>query len=168
MKLRYKLIAIAAILGAVFMWGRHSKTSLQSPKTPAVLPANDREQIIVNPDNHTLTIVKPTGNEVLHLPDRTSTIDIKKDGTVSVTSPQFGMEHKVFIGGVFSDYARVGVGLDGFYWKRLDLGLGIADRLGNYVPVVFAKVTYNVWSNTQIGLTFDNQQHLGAILSVRI
>jgi hypothetical protein len=167
MKLRYKLIAIAVFLGAIFMWGRHSKSAVQSPKAPVVLPKNDVEQIVVNPANHTLTVINTSGHKTVTLPDRASTIDVLKNGQIKVTSKQFGFEHHPFVYTGYSDALRFGIGLDGVYWKRLDLGLGVAGA-SRYNTVVFAQLSYNFWSNVRIGLTYDHTQHIGASISVRL
>lgn len=172
MKLRYKIGLVIAVLGGMFLWGRCNRPSTDSESDGGVpltvLPKQDREQIIVNPDKHQLIIVRPEGNETLTLPDRSSTIDIRKDGTVKVNAAQFGFEHHITLGVMFSNQFRVAIGPDLFFYKKLDLGLGVADKPGLYTPVVYAKVTYNIWSNTQVGLTIDNNKHVGALLSVRL
>src|SRR5229473_686209 len=126
MNLRYKIGLIVFVLGSVFLLGRCGRRTTDTKNMlPAVLPSNEVERIQVNPDNHTLTIVTKTGTKTVTLPDRTSTIDVLKTGGVKVTSPQFGLEHHLFIGIAVSDDARLGIGADMFYWKRLDLGVGV-------------------------------------------
>jgi hypothetical protein len=135
---------------------------------PAVLPSNDNEQITVDPSTHQLVILRPGQRIVETLPDRASTIDIRKDGQVIVTSKQFGFEHHLFVGLLGSDHLRVGTGLDGFYWKRLDIGVGIADQVGAYTPIGFAKVTYNIKGNMQLGLVYQTNKYIGGVLAVRV
>lgn len=169
MKLRYKLLLILIVLGTMFGLGRCQRLTISGPKSsvPAVLPANDREQILVDPVHHSLIIVKPEGNQTVTLPDRQSVIDIRKDGSVVVTSKQLGFEHLPFVALTISDTARLGLGVDLAYWKRLDLGLGIACST-NYRPVLFAKVSYTVWDNVSAGLTYDSGRNVGGVLSLRI
>ncbi len=170
MRLRYKLISVGAILAGVFLWGRCSRTKNLSVPVPVnVLPSNDSEQITVNPSTHQLVILRPNGNRIVEtLPDRQSTIDIRKDGQVIVTSKQFGFEHHAFIGLLGSDQFRIGAGMDGLYWKKLDLGIGVADRIGAYTPIGFAKLTYTIKGNLQVGVVYQTNQYIGGILAVRI
>lgn len=165
MKLRYKIGLVLIILGITFGLGRCGRAK---PKTPTVLPPNDAEQITVDPSTHQLVILRPGKRIVETLPDRPSTIDILKNGTVTVTSKQLGFEHHLFMGLLGSDHLRVGAGIDGFYWKKLDVGIGIADQIGMYPPVAFAKVTYNIKGNLQAGLVYQSNQYIGGILAVRV
>jgi hypothetical protein len=165
-RLRYKLGLLATIVLWAFLQGR--SCAKPKPKSPAVLPANDTEQITVDPSRHIISILTPAGRRTETLPDRPSTIDVRKDGTVKVTSSQMGLERHWFVGVVGADHARVGVGVDGLYFKRLDLGVGIAGQLGSYDPVGFAKLTYSVKGNLQLGLVYQNNQYIGGILAVRI
>lgn len=134
----------------------------------AVLPKYDKEQIIIDPIKHHLIIVTPTSHQVLSLPDHPSTIDIRKDGTVKVTSSQFGFEHRLFVGAYGSDRLRVAVGLDAAYFKRLDLGFGVAQALSSSTPVVFGQVSYSVWSNCRVGLAYGTNRFIGGTLTVRL
>src|ERR1019366_3526671 len=114
MKLRYKVLGLSGLLLAVFLYGRYAK-----PKTtsPGPLPAGDTEQIIVDPGSDRLTIRRPGKlDQHLTLPDRPSTFDVNKNGTVKVTSQQFGLEHQLFVGGLLADKAHFGLGVDGLYW----------------------------------------------------
>ena len=159
------LLAIGACLERRLSGSGHS----DSVKIPAtVLPSNDVEQIRVNPDIHKLIIISTKGTRTVTLPDRMSTIDVLKNGTVKVTSPQIGLEHHLFLGIVGADHARIGVGEDIFYFKKLDLGVGIADQVGMYTPVVFAKATYNIKGNLQLGVVYQSNQYIGGIVAVRI
>jgi hypothetical protein len=170
LKLRYKVGLIFAILGTTFGLGRCKRNAAYGPKSsiPTVLPANDAEQITVDPSTHQLIILRPGKRIVETLPDRPSTIDIRKDGTVIVTSKQLGFEHHVFLGVLGSDHLRIGAGMDGFYWKKLDVGLGIADQVGMYPPIAFVKATYNIKGNLQAGLVYQSNKYIGGILAVRL
>jgi hypothetical protein len=169
MRLRYKIGLIVLVLGSAFLLGRCGRKQPGNNTSPTVLPANDAEQITVDPSTHQLTILRPGGQRIVEtLPDRPSTIDILKNGTVNVTSKQFGLEHHMFIGIVGSDHARIGVGLDAFYYKKLDIGVGVADQAGMYTPIIFAKATYNIKGNMQVGIVYQSNQYIGGIVSVRI
>jgi hypothetical protein len=168
-RLRTKIGLVVVVLGSVFLWGRCSRrTSPQTPKLPSVLPPNDAEQIRVNPATRQITITTPTGTRTVTLPDTTSTIDVLRNGQVRVTAPQFGFEHHLFVGYTLSDAGRFTVGMDGCYWKRLDLGLGVADQFGGHSPIALAKLTYNVKGSLQLGLTYGSNQFIGAGLYLRV
>jgi len=173
MKPRYKIGLVIVVLGGMFLWGRCNRPSTGSksdggvPST--VLPGNDAEQITVDPSTHQLVILRPGGQRIVEtLPDRASTIDIRKNGTVDVTSKQLGLEHHMFIGVLGSDHARIGLGMDAFYYKKLDVGIGIADQAGMYTPIAFAKVTYSIKGNMQVGIVYQSNQYIGGIVAVRI
>ena len=169
MKLRYKIGLIALVLGSVFALGRCGGRSTDHKAIlPAVLPVNDSEQITVDPSTHQLIVLRPGKRIVETLPDRPSTIDIHKDGQVIVTSKQIGLEHHMFVGILGADHVRIGAGLDAFYYKKLDLGIGMADQVGMYTPIAFAKATYNIKGNMQVGIVYQSNQYIGGILSVRV
>jgi hypothetical protein len=165
-KLRYKLLA-AVILWTWFLVQVCGFGCAKHPQVAPVLPVNDKEQIIVDPVKHQLIIVRPGKTTVTTLPDRRSTIDVKKDGSVSVTAPQFGFEHAPFVGAFYSNRLRFGAGLDGLYFKKLDLGLGVAGGSSTNT-VLFLQMSYGLWDNLRIGATYDHQQHVGIGITVRI
>lgn len=166
LRLRYKILAVMSVLIGVFLYGRCN--GLRSVVPHTVLPVNDREQIIVNPGSHQLIIVKPTGNETLTLPDHPSVIDVHKDGTVSVMSPQYGWEHKAFFGLHASDKLRLAIGMDGYYFKKLDFGIGLATQLGPYTPIAFGQVSYTFYDNCRVGAAYGTNRYIGGTLTVRI
>ncbi len=162
------LVLFGLVLYFRVRYGRPAGFLGGSAPTVAVLPKEDKEQFIIDPVKHSLIIVKPTGNQTLSLPDRRSVIDLRKDGTVQVTSPQWGWEHRFFLGGHVSDTFRIAAGMDGFYFKKLDIGAGVASRMGAYTPIVFAQVSYNVWSNCRIGIAYGSDRLIGGTLTVRL
>src|ERR1035438_10221296 len=154
-RLRYKIVSVLLILVGVFLYGRCSKQ-----KSPVVLPSSDVEQIRVDPITHKLIILTSKGTQTITLPDQVSTIDVRKDGTVKVTSPQFGLQFRPFVGMYYSDVLRFGAGADLVYWKRLDLGIGMAGGASLHT-VAFAQLTYCVWDNVGASLTYDHLGHIG-------
>jgi|ERR1700690_131053 len=167
MKLRYKLLGLATLMCFLGYLIHRFPKGIISPSKPYVLPAQDKEQIIVDPVKHQLIIVRPGKTTITTLPDRRSTIDVKKDGSVTVTAPQFGFEARPFVGAFYSDKLRFGGGLDGLYYKKLDLGLGLSGSSGTNT-VVFAQISYVLWDNMKIGITYDHMQHVGVGITVRI
>jgi len=167
--LRYKLVSVLTVLLGVFLYGRCSRPITSSAQKPsAVLPLADKEQIIIDPVKHQLISLTQGSKPVtLTLPDRRSTIDILKDGTVKINSPQFGYEHSPFVGVFYSNALRYGAGVDGLYFKKLDLGIGGAGGAG-CTSVAIAQVSYTVYDNVRLGITYDTSRHLGVGLTVRI
>ena len=164
MRLRYKIGGVVAVLLGVFLYGRYGKGK---PFVPNVLPPSTVEQILVNPTNHTLTIVTHTGSQVVTLPDHVSTIDLGTNGKLTVTAPQYGFQIRPFAGVYYSDALRFGGGADLGYWKRLDSGIGIAGG-ASARTVAFAQITYCVWDNVGVSLTYDHMGHIGGGITLRI
>lgn len=171
MKLRYKIGLVVFVLGSVFVWGRCGRrTTVPKTMLPTVLPVKDKEQIIVDPFHHVIQIVTATGVKHTTLPDRPSTIDILKDGSVKVTSPQFGTELRPFVGVGFN--LRSGVilgGVDLLYWKKLDLGIGLSMNPSHIQDTAaLIGVSYNLYSNTSISLGIDNRHAPMIAIHVRL
>ena len=163
-KLRYKIAGVVALLLSVFLFGRCDRTK---PVVPVVLPTDDTEQITVNPVTHSLIIVTPHGTQTVTLPDHPSVVDVHPNGTVTVTAPQYGFQARPFAGVYYSDALRFGAGVDLGYWKKLDLGVGIAGGASAHT-VAFVQVSYNVWDNMSTGITYDHLGHVGGAVTIRI
>lgn len=164
----FALVLLGLVLYLRVRYGRPASGLEIAHPSVAVLPKDDKEQIIVDPSRHSLIIVRPTGNQTLSLPDRQSVIDIRKDGTVQVISPQWGWEHRVFFGIHGSEVLRLGAGMDAFYFKKLDLGAGVACQIGAHTPIVFAQISYNAWSNCRVGIAYGTNRFVGGTLTVRL
>lgn len=159
------LAACLAVLGYLFL--RHRDHKVDANTSSQVLNPGVREKIVVNPDKHTLDIITANKVDHLFLPDRPSSIEINKNGTINVTSKQWGTELHAFIGLQASDAFRVAAGADLFYYKKLDLGLGVAGEIGNHTPIAFTGISYTVWGNLRAGMTFDTGLKPGVFVSVR-
>lgn len=138
-----------------------------------VLGPNIKEKIIVNPLRHSLVIITAEGTKATTLPDRPSSIEILKDGKVVVHAPQWGWEAVPFIGigwgGQLNDY----IGVDGFYWKRMDVGTAFSfDRDLKIKALGFPLVlSYAVWHNTRLSIgyeAFGPTHALHGFVSVRL
>jgi len=167
MRVRYKVFAALAVLIAMFLFGRYYHRALTKPAIPVKLPVTEKERIVVNPVKHTIIIITPTKTTTETLPDRESVIDIGKDDNVKITAPQYGLEAKLFVYAGYSNALRFGTGVDGAYFKKLDLGVGVAGGSGTNT-VVFAQLSYNVFDNVRLGITLDHQEHVGVGVSIRI
>ncbi len=140
-----------------------------SPNAPgATLPRNVAEQIVIDPRKHTMVFKRNGKTVVMHLPDKQTVITLKESGQILVASPQWGLEVRPFIGLGFSTDAHFGIGLDGVYWRRFDVGGGIRWNFGLTDPRFFLALTYNMKDNLRIGITIDHKKAPGLMLSLRI
>jgi hypothetical protein len=172
-RLRYRIVSVGALLAGVFLWGRCSRTNPPNGPVPAaVLPKNDTEQITVNPGKHTITVITSSGQKTVTLPDRTTTIDVLKNGQVAIKSPQIGFETRPFIGVGLGEGVRAYFGADLGYFKKADFGLALATpKLGGSEYNDFrgvVKASYNVYSNTSLNLGYDTSKTIHVFLSVRL
>jgi hypothetical protein len=171
--LRYRMFAALSVLFAVFLFGRYYKggTKGSNPLTnvskPVILKPADKEEILVNPLKHTITVVTAKGSTTTTLPDRDSEIDITKKDEVRINAPQIGFEHIPFAGVYYSNALRFGGGVDLGYFKRLDVGLGAAGGSG-INTVGFVQLSYAVYDNARMSVMYDHLQHIGIGLSIRI
>ena len=179
-RLRYKIALVITVLAGVLVWVsgyRHGKTpaTTDGPNPAAVLPKNDKEQLIINPKTHQLIILQSgQKNKIETLPDRVSKVDILKDGSVKVTAQQFGFESHPFIGVGLDQGFRGFVGDDLLYLKKVDIGLGVVTPklFGQSIDVTDIRaglfVSYNFWSNTRVSLGIDSNKTPALFLSVRL
>ncbi len=168
MTLRNKLaIGLSGLLLIVVFW-KGCQMGRSQTQSPATLPKNDKEQIIIDPEHHRLTVLTPSGPKVVTLPDKPSVIDIHNDESVQVTSPQSGFEHRFFFGIQGNNAFRVAVGMDAFYFKKLDIGFGMASEIRRTSPIAFVSCSYNVYSNVRLGIVYDSLGHFGGLLTIRI
>lgn len=159
MRLRFKIGLIVIVLGGFFLWGKCSKIN-----PPAiVLPPNTLEQVLVNPTNHTITVVTPTGSQTVTLPEQPSTISLGTNGKLTVKAPQFGLEVKPYLGWGYEGAGAVVLGVDFAYFKKLDLGVAAYGWTDRVKPAV--SVSYTVWSNTRLTATYNGAP--GVFITVR-
>lgn len=169
MKLRYKIGLLLSGLLGIFFWGWFHGRQSVVPATPASLPANDKEQITVDPRTHKLTILTAKGVQTLFLPDRATTIDITKAGNAVVHDKQYGLEMNPFIGGAYGlHHGVVAIGTDVAYFHRLDLGvaLGLPSPFSFSTTSVLALVSYDVWRDTRLSVGID--QHKSPYIGVTV
>ncbi len=149
-------VVITTALGLAFglyKCQRKRDTIISNP----VLAPGVKEKIIINPLRHSIVIVTPEGTKVTNLPDRPSSIEIFKDGKVKVMAPQWGYEAVPFIGIGYSNQLNDYIGLDVFYWKRLDLGTAFSfDRNLKVKSLGFPLVlSYTVWHRARLSLGYE-------------
>ena len=167
-KLGFGLIALSGLL--LFVYIRGCQSGYTPPVSPGVLKPDEKEQILIDPTHHTITVVTPNGVTRKTLPDNPSTVIIKKGGDVVVKSPQFGYQQKPFIGVGFSNKWRFIAGCDLFYFKHLDLGPGLSFEPNQPFDTmrVNAVLSYNIWSNTRVGVAIDHLGKFAGFVTVRL
>jgi len=134
------------------------------------LPAGDVAKIVVNPTRRTLTIVQAGKTRTITLPDRPSSIEVGKRGQIKITARQFGTEVLPFAG-ILADPQAQGaaavVGADGLYFKRLDLGAGLAWGGEHTAVRGVALLSYAVYDNVRLSAGVTHQLYPVAGITVR-
>lgn len=161
------IASVIALGGWLFL---HHRNKIQDTvNSQTVLQMNEESAVIINPIHRSITIVRSNGNvNTLDLPDRPSRISILKTGKIWVTAPQWGTEFRPFLVGAYDlKGGKLGLGLDVFYWKRLDIGGGV---LVNPVFVqdtsVFVGISCFVYSNTSVTLGINN--HTAPLIGIKV
>jgi hypothetical protein len=140
-----------------------------------VLTSDQKEKIVVDPTKHTITITtkKADGTDqttTTYLPDRPTSVTEDNNGKLSIIDHKFGAELRPYmgVGGALDGTPRVHLGADVFYFRKLDLGLGIDDNPAHLRDVRGdLNLSYNFYSNTSIAVAYDNHKYAGLFLKVR-
>ena len=178
---KYLLIILALLTIGISAWLiKHFNAKKDAAISCAVLPPDVREKIIVDPRHSKITVITKDRTDTLFLPDRPTSIIIPNVGPVRIERRTWGFEMAPFAALVVTDTLRAGVGIDGFYWNKLNLGSGIGlnvpnlfgDKSGVQLKTLldvrfFTHVSYNLYSNTSLGLVLDTNKNLGLDLSFR-
>jgi hypothetical protein len=162
MQSKYKIGFVVAACLSLFLWGRCSH---EPPVVPTPLPPGVIGQVIVNPQNHTITVTTPDGTHTTTLPYQPTPINIGPDGQITMKAKQFGLELHPFGGIGFDGYKAAILGLDVLYFKRLDLGLAGLYSNNALRPVL--SLSYNVWSNIRVTGTLSQLGMPGVFATVR-
>ena len=166
MKLRYKsLLVIGLLLGLVGLL-HHLRTQQNRDKeaTSPTLKVNEKEKVIINNQTHTVTVVTPTGTKVTE-GSRHTVVTITKDNEIQVYSPQSGFIFEPGITQFHSDYFRVGVDVQWYYFRRWGLltGGGIdvnhTSRTFDFYQAVGYTLPFETFSNTTlfVGYSMNRQ-----------
>lgn len=166
-KIRGAIYAVTIIGLLAFLWAQRRKhdSAVTAQIKSVALPVNDQAKVIVDPEHHTITVVKRgAGNKVdtttTFLPSRGASIDLRKDGSVLVTAPKWGTEINPFVGGAFGSDIRLraALGLNLLYVQRWELGGGLLLNTNIHDTRVFVHVSYNVYANYYVAGGVDNQR----------
>jgi hypothetical protein len=168
-------VAIIAVL-LVFWYVRRWKSDarIDAQLGTVALPKEDKAQYIIDVPSHELVEVTrgPDDKEVVKrrfLAPRTK-VEIRKDGAVVITARGWGTEVAPFIGaGVDSGGKfRGAVGVNVFYVRRAELGLGLVYGPRESPSVrAFADLSINVYSNTSVFVGLDHKRTAFAGASVK-
>lgn len=166
---RYLTIALIAITFGVAGWFiyRHHKKVDADISSPILAPAV-REKIIVDPRRNKMTVITRERTDTLFLPDRPTAIEIPYKGKIRIERRTWGFEFAPFGSVFFTDKLMVGAGADGVYWHKFNFGSGMATNVTRLFDIrFFSHISYNLYSNTSLGLVIDSQKNLGMDLSFR-
>jgi len=182
--LKHYLLLVALILLGVFGFKDCAKIQKKQDKqaSSAVLTPDQKEKVVVNPENHTIEVVTKNANgttntTTTYLPDRPTQIIEDNNGKIKIIDHKFGVEKRPYVGvgGSADGTPRVHAGVDLFYYKKLDLGTGldfnagVLDQVSKFNDTrASINVSYNVWSNTSIAVSVDNRKFVGVFLKVRL
>lgn len=165
-------LAGVVILGSIglFLHMRGCDKRRDVQLSSETLAPNEEAKVIVDPWRRKITLITPEKVKSFILPDRPSSISLLKGDGFKIQSPQFGTEIRPFFGGVYTlKGGRLLVGIDTFYWKLLDVGIGFSVN-PTFVQntTVFTSVSCFIYSNTSVMLGLDSQQAAMIGIKVRI
>lgn len=169
---RAKAIGIAMLLGLSGLIGflklRGCDKQKDTNNSAAVLRPGESEAVIVNPGQHTITLVTKDHVKSFTLPSRPSRVSLLTGDGIKIESPQYGTEFLPFLGAAYTLQGGVVLGgLDLFYWKQLDLGLGLSiDPVLLHRTTAFFGISYFAYSNCSVGVGLDN--HVTPILFIKV
>ena len=148
---QYLILGVIIVLGLFgFSCARKHAKKVDSVISNPILAANQKEKIILNPQNHTITVVTKNGTKVSNLPTHTVSVVENNNGTLSIQDRVWGYEFSPWLGFALADKPRYVLGLDLLYFHKLDLGFGIAPDFKSTSVVGVASLGYNIYSNTSI------------------
>ncbi len=169
-RFRYKAGLIAALVLFVYTKGCiHGQEEEQRklPPIPGILKPDEVGQALINPSRHEITFVTRKGTSKHFLPDGPSKLTLKTDGSVVINIPTWGFQLRPFAGAVVSDRLKGEFGLDLIYWNKANVGLAAQGGPRNTPLTAAIHVSYLVWRNTFVGLSFDNQKSVGLTGGIR-
>lgn len=170
-----KYLITGAVIIAIIV-GLFGLRSCQKKRDTAIanpnLSPDVKEKIIINPLKRTIIVATKTHTTVTTLPDRPTSIELLNDGKVRVSVPQWGFEAIPYIGIGYSRQVNDYIGLDFFYWKKLDAGFAFSfDRLKVDSLGLPLTLSYTVWHNLRLTVGYEmigSHKDIHGLVSVRI
>jgi hypothetical protein len=172
----YAILGLIVVLGLLCFKGCRKVAKKQdSAVSSTILTPDQKEKIVVDPTKHTITITtkKADGTDqttTTYLPDRPTSVTEDNNGKITIVDHKYGAELRPYlgVGGAFDGTPRVHIGADLFYFRKLDLGVGIDDNPAHLKDVRGnVNLSYNFYSNTSVALSYDNHKTVGVFLKVR-
>ena len=166
-----KILAVSIAGGAcIFAWVRfygHQKT-VDSINSETTLQSTEDEAVVIDPIHRTIKIVRSNGVKTIDLPDRPSRVALLKGDGIKVTAPQYGAEIRPFgVGAYDLKGGKLGLGVDLWYYKRMDLGIGFAVNPSfAQDTAVFVGISCFIYSNTGVMLGIDN--HESPLIGIKV
>lgn len=168
-RFRFKLGLLLALMAISYSKGcskGQEQAELKNP-LPVGLGPDDAGIALINPLRHEITFVTPKGVTKRFLPDTPSKLTLKKDGTVTITISEYGFQMRPFVGGAILEKPLITAGLDLFYYKRINLGVGAATDGVAKNTVAIMHVNYNIWRSISPGIVIDSRKNIGLDLSIK-
>lgn len=173
----FYISALVLIIGLAY-WRLHQYAKEKDSQIETtVLPAQDQDKLLIDNQRHIVTIVDgsvkgkaPVITRQYLNPRGVTSIEESKSGTIKVTSRQFGTEYKPFVGATFGSDIKLrgALGLDLVYYRNVDAGLGVLFASSFNDTRLFAKASYNVYSNIQLGLGIDNRKEVHLVVTLAL
>lgn len=169
---KIKKWAVIGVIALLALFGLKQCRKVQQKQDGAIvspiLKPTDKGKIIVDPIKRTITTITDKGTTVTSIPDRPVSITEDKNGKITVQSRIWGKELRPYLGVGYDGVGRAHVGADFFYYKKLDLGTGLGVNMAQPKDTTMnVNLSYNVYSNTSIALSYDNRRNIGVFLKVR-
>lgn len=169
--------SIIALVGLTLWFiRRHIDARVDRSITSKILPAADKEKLIIDPRHHTIEVLNRKSNGDTQIqrkylnPRGPTAIEEKQDGSIVVTQRAYGTELSVFAGvGMGTDVQpRAAVGLNLYYVHSFDFGMGfLATSDVVHDSRAMVEASYNFIDNLSIGVYVDNRKDAGVLATVR-
>ncbi len=164
-------LLLGAIVGIIlaFFHQKHTDKVIDSK----VLLPDVEEKLIIDPTHHTLIIIDRAGTKAVNLPNRPSSVEVLKNGKIRLNVPQYGFEHIPFVGIGYSSQLNDYIGMDFWYYKKLDIGTAFGfDRDLKIKTLGFPVIlSYTVYHNLRLSVGYDfigADKEVHGLVSVRI
>ena len=167
-----KEIIIVVLASLLIGWGgcvllNHNK-KVDKGIVSTTLAPNQKEKIVLNPQNHTITVVTKNGTKTTYLPNRPVSVTEDVKGNLSIQERTWGWEKAPYAGIGYSNGLRIHAGVDLFYFHRFDTGIGLLTDGKNFnTTAADLNLSYNFYSNTSMAVSYSSAKVVGCFLKFR-
>jgi hypothetical protein len=165
-----------ALLGVIIVLGlfvgvkdcrKHQQAKDKVASSPILQP-DQKVKVIVDSHNHTIEVITPTSDKKGFLPEGPVDIIENKDNKIVFNRRVWGYEMYPFAAVGVDNKVRLHLGMDLFYVYRFDMGIGLGVNPSNYKDISpNLNISYNIWSNSSLGVSYNNHGAIGGILKLR-